>query len=147
MSTTFSNKIALAVTVLFLSGILHAETPARVISGNNGSKVDFAKFDVGGETAFTNGERNRILARNPGAQVTALTPSPDEVNVSTCVLVFNNFSDYLDALTTKKGCKAKVRELNNALTESQNDADAPNGEAQDLKERKSWLRGYCQGLP
>jgi hypothetical protein len=109
--------VFLAIMLIFSGYLIKAETPSRLIDG----KIEFV---------------------NP--ETLELTyPMEEEVNVSTCVYHFENYSDYLSCFT-KAGISIKISEIRKILNDMEDVQDDP--KYIDLNERIQWLKSYRQGL-
>jgi len=73
---------------------------------------------------------------------TVSLPSNIELNISTCVYKFDNYSDFVSC-KTKSGLKNKIIELKRMLNERVDFLDA---ETIDLQRRYDWLKSYYESL-
>ena len=115
-------KTLLFIPVLMLSVNLFAEpTPARFIEG----RIEFTQYDP------------RI------GDFVIYTPQDYEINLSTCISGFENYSDWLSC-QTRQGLRKKIKVMR---SEFDSMADLPASERLDLRQRLSWLISYYLTLP
>ena len=144
-------KVVIAIFFLSIT-ISNSATTSRLVDGN----VDWVKFTVDGEEAFDSEERDKHIIRKTtveGGTTTAktptavnVTPTKNEVNISTCILKFYNYSDLLGCLNgDKPTIRKKLSELK--VETEKYDFDLTSPEYIELNTRYLWLLNYYNGLP
>ena len=138
-------KITLGIIFLFCSAA------AAVESRLNNSKIEFAVADVGGQTCWTQKEKADTIAMAEVFKDTSpviavnFNPTEVEINLSTCILSFNNYGEYRECvLGNKDVLEQKIRELRRAVDDR---SDLPAARSRSFISRLNWLRSHYQSLP
>lgn len=130
--------------------MLCAETPAKLQFTADGSKVKFAVATVNDAAVYNQKDQDdTVVAATINTKtvptVKSVTPSDVEVNVSTVVIKFSNYSDYLGCLTDKNIVRQKIQDIRKKLNELV-DFPANDPEIVDLNQRIDWLKSYAKTL-
>ncbi len=103
-------KIIFAGIIGFAPSVLMAITPSALIEG----KIVFAISTVGGRAAYTQAQKDALIADQGGAVVN-LTPTFYELAVSTNISQWQNYSEFVDLLTSKAALTDRVLDLESDL--------------------------------
>ena len=131
------------VYLFFVQSTLLWSAESRLTDG----KVEFAIATVDSEPVFNEMEKQTKIKdkeakkKAPNVKTVSL-PSNIELNISTCVYKFDNYSDFVSC-KTKSGLKNKIIELKRMLNERVDFLDAG---TIDLQRRYDWLKSYYESL-
>ena len=95
----------------FQCSYLFAQTPVRMEIVGQDRRFVFAKWLVGGKSAFNDVEKQMFLGQDPNAAVQALTPDNYELTLSSSGISFGNLSDFIRARDDKEALRDKLDDM------------------------------------
>lgn len=115
----------------------------------SGGKIEIATVTVNGVEVFNKFEFQKEVDKYDLSSgsfplvIQAISVDPDEINISTICVTFENYTDF-QSCKTKAGLEKKIREIRAQLDSM---SDLPALRTRDLRERVGWIKSYYQGLP